>query len=93
MTRTPVPLDRFGDVLTDRDICAVLGKGPRYLDHLITLQHKTGEQCVPDEIPGIKRRYTKDAVKRWLKKGVPELACAQKTESRRDRVRKEATAA
>lgn len=74
MRRIPVPLDRFGDVMTDKDICEVLGKHPKYLTDLITLQNKTGERCIPKEIPGIKHRYLKEDVKRWLKSGIPEAA-------------------
>lgn len=70
--RDPVPLDKFGEVMTDRDVAAALGYGPRYLDKLITLERKTGVHCTPESIPGCGRRYLKESVRRWLKVGAPQ---------------------
>lgn len=81
VTRKPVPLDAFGDVLTNEDVCAVLGKGPRHMERLITLERKTQTRCTPETIPGYEshRRYHKDAVRRWLKVGAPQLANARES--------------
>ncbi len=66
---SPRPLDEFGDVLTLQDICAVLGKGARYGEHLVTLQNQTGVRQLPDSIDGIKHRYRKEDVRRFFKLG------------------------
>lgn len=67
----PVPIDQFPDVMTLSQICAVLGQSPRYLERFVTLQNKLGEQLLPQEIAGLKHRYLKSDVKRWLKVGIP----------------------
>jgi hypothetical protein len=69
-------------LLTNKDLCKLLGFGPRYVERLVTLENKTGVRCTPEPSPnfglGRKKRqrlYTKQAVARWMKSGgVPEVA-------------------
>lgn len=67
----PVSIDTFADVMTLRDIAAVLGKCPRYCERLVTLQNALGEPCLPPSIPGMGHRYLKANVARWLRSGIP----------------------
>jgi hypothetical protein len=62
------------EVLTLQDVGRIIGMGERYMERLITLEHKTQIKCMPEQIPGLKRRYTREAVKRWLRTGVPPIA-------------------
>jgi hypothetical protein len=81
MSAPTARLNDFGDVLTDKQICQILGFGPRYFEKLITLERKTGIACTPKQIPGMKRRYLKEDVRRWLKGGVPAAARRDESEA------------
>jgi len=69
-------------LLTNKDICKLIGRNPRYLEELIALERRTGIRCTPDPSPNFglgrkhrQRLYTKQAVARWMKAGgVPDLA-------------------
>jgi len=82
MTTPTARLEDFGDFLTNRDLCKLLGRSPRYMERLVTLENKTGIRCTPEPTPnfglGRKKRqrfYSKDAVRKWMKSGgVPEIA-------------------
>lgn len=70
----PRPLSEFPEVMTLQDICAVIGKHPKFGERLRALQNKSGVRCLPEEIPGIRYRYSKEAVARWIRQGVPQVA-------------------
>jgi hypothetical protein len=62
------------EVLSLQDVGRLLGMSERYMERLITLEHKSGIKCMPEQIPGLKRRYTRESVKRWLRSGIPAIA-------------------
>jgi hypothetical protein len=62
------------EVLSLQDIARVIKRGPRYMERLVTLEHKAEIPVLPAPIPGLKHRYTRESVKRWLKSGIPEIA-------------------
>ena len=64
---TPPSLDGMGDVLTRADIARLAGYKPRHFERWVTLQNKTGESLLPPEIEGMRGRYRKTDVERWLK--------------------------
>jgi hypothetical protein len=67
-------LDDFGDVIDLPELARLIGRKPSYLQKWQTIQNNTGILCLPEEIPGAKHRYTKDAVRRWLKTGASHHA-------------------
>jgi hypothetical protein len=67
-------LDDFGDVLTRDDLCKLMSWSKRTVQQLQKDENESGIRCLPASIPGVKHRYTKDAVKHWLKTGVPSIA-------------------
>jgi hypothetical protein len=71
-------LDDFGDVLTREDLAKLLQLSVRTVRKWETQQRATGIRCLPVEIPGLSHRYTKDAVRHWLKVGVPQIAGRRK---------------
>jgi hypothetical protein len=73
-----VRLDDLGDVINRTQLAALIQRGPKFIEELVTLENKTGVRCLPVEIPGLKGRYTKDAVQRWLKVGIPQVASRKK---------------
>jgi transposase len=66
-------LDDFGDVLTREDLAKLVSYSVRTVRKWEQQERETGIRCLPAEIPGMRHRYTKDAVRRWLKVGVPTL--------------------
>jgi hypothetical protein len=67
-------LDDFGDVLTQSDLGKLMSWSLRTLRRLEKYERDCGIRCLPSPIPGVKHRYTKDAVRHWLKTGVPSIA-------------------
>lgn len=77
MTRAP-RLDDFGDVLTDRDLCALLQVSPRWAE-VRRRDAKFGAPDLPRRIPGCGRpRYRREDVARWLETGSSSLAFARR---------------
>ncbi len=67
-------LDRsVPDVLTLRDLATLVQRNPRYFEKLCALQKRTGQQLLPEQIQGLGYRFTKEAVEKWLRRGIPDL--------------------
>lgn len=66
-------LDDFGDVLTRKDLAKLLQLSERTVRKWEQDERATGIRTMPVEIPGLKHRYTKESVQRWLKTGVPRI--------------------
>lgn len=67
-------LDDFGDVLTRHDLCRLMSWSLRTIQKLEKDERDLNIRCLPAPVPGVKHRYTKDAVKHWLRTGVPSIA-------------------
>lgn len=63
-------IDDYGDVLTLEDLATLVGYSARTVRRWEQQQRETDILCLPAEIPGMRHRYTKDAVRHWLKTGV-----------------------
>jgi hypothetical protein len=70
--RPPVHLAQFGDVMTDRDLAALLQMSPSFARKRRELAARTGlAPNLPAAIPGMGKmhRYLKQDVERWLLTG------------------------
>ena len=73
-TRSRRALEDYGDVLTTTDLAALVGCNPRFFERPRQIERQTGVRLLPVGIPGLPGRYTKDAVRAWLKTGMPQRA-------------------
>lgn len=73
----PVPdprtLAHMGDTLGYAELAALIGRGPRFFEPFVTLQRRTGVQLLPESLPGLRGRFSKAAVEKWLRHGTWRL--------------------
>lgn len=73
-------LAELPDVVTRRELAALLRMNPRSLEKYATAERKLGRAILPPEVG--QRRYLKSDVERWLKQGGLALASAAMKQAR-----------
>lgn len=63
--------DMLPRVLTLDDLTTLLRISRRTVERWVTAERRTGVRHLPSAIPGLKHRYLREDVERWLRTGLP----------------------